>query len=164
MKYIGIVFIVICSTFQVQAQFKAGGNIGLPVGDFSDAYKVSLGLDIYRMFGDSPDSFLKFGATTGFLYYGDDPGGGGGFKDAALIPVAGAVRVTILSTITAGPDIGYAFALDDLDLFEDKNGGFYYRLVAGIDLGNSIELNLFYHSISIGVNVSSVGLGVLYEF
>ncbi len=158
-----LVFILLLFSLASSAQFKIGPNAGIPVGDVSDFYKVSVGVDAYYMFGNSPDALLKFGAGTGFLYYGDEPTGGGGFKDASFIPLIGAARITLLNTIKVGPDIGYAFALDDLEMQEGKSGGFYYRLAAGIDIANLVELSAFYHSTSIGVNFSSVGLSALIE-
>ncbi len=146
------------------AQFKVGGNLGLPAGDISDYYKVSAGLDLYYMFGKSKDALLKFGATSGFLYYADDVGGGGDFKDASFIPIAGAARITFLSTLTFGPDIGYAIGLDEISINDGTDSGFYWRAVLGIDLGNIIELNAFYHSISAGTTFSSVGGGILFVF
>jgi len=145
------------------AQFKVGGNIGVPLND-SDSYKVSLGLDLYYMIESESDGLISFGPTLGLLYYGDDPGGGGDIKDAAFIPIAVAARIKLLDLIHVGPDLGYAVALDDLAIFASKNGGFYYRLVAGVDLFNRFEVNLFYHNVSIDANFSSIGLGVLYNF
>jgi len=161
-KLLFLLALVVCGNV-ANAQFKVGGNLGLPAGDISDYYKVSAGLDLYYMFGESKDAFLKFGATSGFLYYADDVSGGD-FKDASFIPIAGAARITFLSTLTFGPDIGYAIGLDELVINDGTDSGFYWRAVLGIDLGNTIELNAFYHSISAGTVFSSVGGGILFIF
>ena len=164
MKKLLFVILFGCGLIHAQAQVKVGLNAGIPTGDVSDIYKISVGADLYYMFGSTPDALLKFGGASGILYYGDDAGGGGNFKDASFIPIAAAARITFLSTLTFGPDIGYAIGLDDLELNDDSNGGFYWRLVAGIDLGDVIELNAFYHSISAGATFSSIGAGILYKF
>ena len=146
------------------AQINLGVEAGVPVGDVSDRYEMNLGLNMYYMFGDSPDGLLKFGAVSGFTYYADKFGGGGTYKDALFIPIAGVLRINLLKIVTFGPDIGYAFALDDIEIMEDKSGGFYWKLVAGVHLGRRIELNAFYHSEMVGANFSTIGLGGYWRF
>ena len=68
MKYFLFILALVIYGNVANAQFKVGGNLGLPTGDVSDYYKVSVGLDVYYMFVDSKDALLKFGVTSGFLY------------------------------------------------------------------------------------------------
>jgi hypothetical protein len=110
---------------------------------------------MYFMPGESSDGQLKFGGNTGYIYYADKFGGGGEFRDASFIPIAGTVRIRLFDLINFGPDIGYAVVVEQSDLLEDKTGGFYWKLVAGIDIIQKFELNLFYHNISAGTSFST---------
>ena len=153
-----------------QSQFLIGVNAGVPVGDASDLYVFSAGADAYYMFGE-PDALLKLGATAGFInYFGDDTevlGQTYEFDDVQFVPVALAGRVTLISTFLAGADVGYGIALTD-----GVDGGFYWRLLAGLDIANNLQLNAFYHNISFDTGIegdnsntiSNVGLQLLLEF
>ncbi len=150
-----------------QAQFKVGPQVALPAGDASDFYSFVWGVDAYYMFGNA-DRFLNFGPATGFInFIGDEVdivGTPTEIDNAQFIPVAGALRFVILSTLTAGADVGYGIGLN-----EGNDGGFYWRANAGIDLGNVIELNAFYYSISVSstgdsnFNYGAFGLNLLFE-
>lgn len=163
MKNLFIALIMLASVAETQAQFKVGLNAGIPVGDASDYYNFSAGLDVYYMFGESRDGFLKFGATSGIInYFGDDDIVGlGSIEDVQFIPIAAAGRVTLLSTLTAGVDVGYGIGIN----IED-GGGPYGRAVLGLDLGNTIEVNTYYQLVKVvkGMDFASVGLGLLVEF
>ncbi len=163
MKKSIIVIVLLLTTHLAFSQLKVGINAGIPVGDVGEFYSFSLGADVYYMFGDQ-DAFLEFGATAGFLnYFGkevDIVGQSTDIDNAQFIPLAGAARFTLFGFLRFGPDVGYAIALSDT-----YDGGFYYRAVLGIDLGDRVELNTFYHSISQeGSNIGSVGAGLLIEF
>lgn len=143
------------------SQFKFGPQAGVPTGDASDYYSFVLGLDAYYMFGNNPDAFLKFGAASGFTnFFGDDiDGSNESIDDAQFIPVAGVARITILDTITFGPDIGYGIGINS-----GNDGGFYWRLVAGLDLGNVLELHAYYQNTIVdSFNYGAVGAGLLIE-
>ena len=128
-----------------------------------------IGADAYYYFS-GPDSFLNLGATVGFRnFFGDEfeiQGQTFQVDDIQFLPLALAGRFTLLSTLYAGADVGYALALT-----EDINGGFYVRPVAGIDILNAIEIYLAYDIISSdsdvpGVDAASFGnfnLGLLFE-
>lgn len=158
---IGLVFLI--STFKLLGQIHVGLDAGIPTGNISDLYSMTFGFNMYFMPGESNDGLLQFGGTTGYFYYADKFGGGGEFQDASFIPIAGVVRIKIFKLINFGPDIGYAAAVDKPD-YLDGSGGFYWKLVAGIDVFKKIELNLFYHNISAGTSFSTFGLGGLYKF
>jgi len=113
------------------------------------------------MFGDSKDALLKFGVASGFLNYFGDEVDGVSFDDAGYIPIAVAARITFLSTFTFGPDIGYAVSVSD-----GGDGGVYGRAVLGLDIGNTIELNAFYHLVKVkaGLDFGSGGIGALIVF
>lgn len=168
MRKFFILILFVAGAYSANAQLKVGPQIGVPVGENSDFYSLVWGADAYYMFGD-PDAFLNFGAATGFFnFVGDDVdilGTTTEIDNAQFLPVAGAVRLVILSTLSAGADIGYGIGLND-----GNDGGFYWRLNAGLDLGNTIELNAFYYGITAdgadGGNstLGTVGLNLLFEF
>ena len=163
MKRITLLFACLAIAFAGQAQFKIGPSVGIPVGDLSDFYSFTAGADVYYMFGD-PDALVNFGAATGFInYFGKDYNFGGitvEGEGTSYIPVAAAGRVTLAGTLIAGADAGYGISLDDSDL-----SGFYWRLVAGIDIANAVELNAYYHSVKIeSTSISTIGAALLFEF
>ena len=160
-KLLFLLALIICGNV-ANAQFKVGVNAGVPVGDAADYYDLSAGLDLYYMFGDSKDALLKFGVASGFLnYFGKEIDGGASIDDAGFIPIAVAARITFLSTLSFGPDIGYGIGIND-----GNDGGVYGRAVLGLDLGNTIEVNAFYHLVKIekGMDFATTGLGVLVVF
>jgi len=160
-KLLFLLALFVCGNV-ANAQFKVGVNAGFPVGDAADYYNLSAGLDLYYMFGKSKDALLKFGVGSGFLnYFGDDIDGGGSIDDAQFIPIAIAARITFLSTLTFGGDVGYGIGIND-----GNDGGVYGKAVLGLDLGNTIEVNAFYHLVKIvkGMDFATTGLGVLFVF
>jgi len=148
--------------FTAQAQFKIGPSVGIPIGDLSDAYSLSWGIDTYYMLGD-PNAFIKFGANASFLnFIGDEIdvlGQPVEFENLQFIPVSGVLRVTLFGFLTFGPDVGYAFSLGD-----EGEGTFYLKTVTGFDIANSVEINLFYQSISQESSLGTLGAGLLFEF
>ncbi|MCA6073504.1 hypothetical protein [Fulvivirga sedimenti] len=170
MKKLLIIAIICAMSATANAQIKFGGHFGVPVGDLSEFYSFTLGADLYYMFGHNPDGFLKFGVATGYInYFGstvDILGQDVDIDNASFIPIAGAVRITILKFITFGPDFGYGFGVSN-----GIDGGFYWRLVGGIDFGNAVEVNLFYHSISAdgggegssNTSFNTLGIGLLFQ-
>jgi len=161
MKEFLLVAAMVFCVINAQSQVKIGINAGVPVGVASDYYNLSLGGDIYYMFGESKDALLKFGATAGFInYFGDSTDSGGEIDDIQFIPLAIAGRITVLSTLLFGADIGYGIQLGGED-----DGGVYGRVVAGLDLGNTVEINAFYHLTKVvkGMDFGSAGLGLLIE-
>ena len=167
MKKIFLLAVMLTMFASANAQFKIGPHLALPAGDASDLYNLVWGADAYYMFGN-PDAFVNLGVASGFLnFVGDEfESGGQTFEvdNAQFIPIAAAGRIVILSTLSAGADVGYGLGLND-----GNDGGFYWRLNAGIDLGNVIELNAFYYNISVdgggdsNANFGAFGLNLLFE-
>ncbi len=169
MKKFLLVILAFTFAHHLSAQLKVGINAGVPIGDYSDFYTVSFGADVYYLFGE-PDALLQLGLGTGYLnYIGDEVeilGTTLEIDNASFIPVAAAARFTLLKILTFGPDVGYGIGIS-----EGNDGGFYWRGVVGLDIGNRIELNAYYHSIifeSATTNESSalstIGIGLLFEF
>jgi hypothetical protein len=150
----------------LQAQLKIGVNGGLPIGDLSDEYAANFGADIYYYFVGGEDDFYDFGLTAGYsLFTGNESEVSGVIVDvdnAQFMPLALAGRVNLWELLTAGADIGYGLGLND-----GNDGGFYYRLAAGLDFG-AIEIS----ALLLGYNfeaptgtssLNSFGIGLLYE-
>jgi len=164
MKKLIFTLFILAFAISAHAQLKVGINAGAPIGDYSDIYSFNLGADVYYMFGSNPDAFLKFGAASGFMnYFGSETdilGQTVEFDDAQYIPVAGVARITLFGILTFGPDVGYAVSLNDSDA-----SGFYWRSVLGLDFANRVEIDTFYHSISVdGTTLGTIGLALLFEF
>lgn len=158
-------------TIGLQAQidrtnFRAGANVGLVVGDFSEAYSLNLGLDIYQHWGVSRE--VDLGIATGFSNaFGEkETISNAGitveteFANAQFIPVAGSLRIYPTSGFKIGGDVGYAIGVN-----KGNNGGFYYRPSMGVDIsGGTTEINISYFAVNDDVTFSAVLLGFLILF
>ena len=142
------------SLVNAQGVFKIGGTIGLPAADASDFSSFVIGVDAYYMFANI-DSFINFGPTVGFRnFFGKDD-----YDDAQFLPLAGAARLKLFGVLNGGADIGYAVGIND-----GNDGGFYFRPVLGIDIADTIELNISYENISgDGFTVGNLNAGILFE-
>ena len=173
-KYV-ITLVLIFSAIAVNAQrnvdrtnFRAGVNGGLVLGDFSDAYSLNLGLDLYHHWGVA--KALDIGVTTGFFNaFGEkETVTAGGivveteFDNIQFLPVGASFRVYPGKNVgfKFGGDIGYAVGLN-----EGNDGAVYFRPSLGIDLrqGTS-ELNVSYFAVNDDLTFSSVLLGYLILF
>ncbi|WP_452224712.1 outer membrane beta-barrel protein [Lacinutrix chionoecetis] len=160
--------IAVCALLSVNAQdgmFKVGVNAGLPVGDFSDFYSLSAGLDVAYLFPVSDDIYL--GAATGFMnVFGEDLESTFGTttvtveaEDAQFIPVAAAVRFNVSEEFYLGADAGYAISAGE------GEGGIYYRPRVGYSFSEKVGANLSYTGISNdGASLNTVGLGIEFTF
>ncbi|AZQ57669.1 hypothetical protein EJ994_02170 [Maribacter sp. MJ134] len=171
MKTFYIAICLLVASFSAEAQidrtnFRAGVNAGLVVGDFSEAYSLTLGVDIYQHWGVSKE--LDLGIATGFSNaFGEKESSSVGgvtvqteFDNAQFIPVAGSLRIYPTSGFKIGADVGYAIGLN-----EGNDGGFYYRPSMGVDVsGGSTEINVSYFAVNGDVNFSTVLLGFLILF
>ncbi|RRQ47645.1 hypothetical protein DZC72_16810 [Maribacter algicola] len=149
-----------------RTNFRAGLVGGVVVGNFSEAYSLNLGLDIYHHWGVSKE--IDLGLTTGFMNaFGEkrsDSVGGTStqneFSNYQIIPIGGSARIYPTSGFKFGADAGYAIGIN-----EGNKGGFYYRPSIGIDLsGGSSELNVSYLAVTEDVTFGTVLLGYLFLF
>jgi len=171
MKRFYIAIFLMVASFSAEAQidrtnFRAGVNAGLVVGDFSEAYSLTLGIDIYQHWGVSRE--LDVGIATGFSNaFGEKESSSVGgvtvqteFDNAQFIPIAGSLRIYPTSGFKIGADVGYAIGLN-----EGNDGGFYYRPSMGIDVsGGTTEINVSYFSVNGDANFSTALLGFLILF
>ena len=172
MKHIIICFFLTCISYSVQAQqvdrtnFRAGINGGVVTGDFSEAYSLVLGVDLYQHWGLSKE--LDLGLTAGFFNaFGEkeEIAVGGVFVETEFdnlqfIPVGGSVRIYPTSGFKIGGDVGYALGIN-----EGNDGGFYYRPSLGVDINGGVtELNISYLAVDGDVTYSNVLFGLLFLF
>ena len=154
------VFAVFGFSAQAQEGFKAGVNLGLPVGDAGDVSGFSIGLDVLYHWAVSDE--FNAGIATGFTNaFGKSIDAGiASFDvpDVQFIPVAASGRFSLTDEFSAGADLGYAIGIND-----GNDGGFYYRPIVGYGVSDNVEVNLSYTGISIdGFTWSTINLGVLF--
>ena len=148
----------------VKAQtFKVGASLGLPVGEVADFSSFVLGVDAYYYFSKI-DAPVEIGVTAGFRnFFGKEVTIGSltyDAPDAQFLPIAAAARLKLFGILTGGADLGYALGIND-----GNDGGLYVRPVVGIDIADTIELNVSYESISNdGDTAGNLNLGILFEF
>lgn len=149
-----------------RTNFRAGLVGGIVVGDFSEAYSLNLGLDIYHHWGVSRE--IDLGLTTGFMNaFGEKQTISTGgisveteFDNYQFIPAGASLRIYPTSGLKFGADAGYAIGIN-----KGNEGGFYYRPSIGIDLsGGSSELNISYMAVTDDVTFGTVLLGYLFLF
>lgn len=172
MRLLQLIVVFIFFGFSVQAQyvdrtsFRAGLNGGIVTGDFSEAYSLVLGVDLYQHWGVSKT--IDLGLTTGFSNaFGEKQELSAGgvvieteFDNIQFVPVAGSFRIYPTTGIKFGGDVGYAIGIN-----EGNEGGFYYRPSLGIDINSgTTELNVSYLAVNGDVEYSSVLFGLLFLF
>ncbi|MDT0540873.1 hypothetical protein [Croceitalea sp. P059] len=148
-----------------RTNLRIGINAGAVVGDASDFYSFTLGLDVLHVWGLSRE--IDLGIATGFLNaFGErdtlDVDGltlDTQFYNAQFIPFATALRVYPSYGFKLGGDIGYALGVDP-----GNEGGFYYRPMVGVEINGTTELNISYSTINNEGSFSNVLLGVLFLF
>jgi hypothetical protein len=149
-----------CLGLHAQEGFKAGINLGLPVGDAGDVSGFSIGVDALYHWAVA-DSF-NAGVAAGFTNaFGKDIDTGLGtveIPDVQFLPIAASGRFSASDEFVVGADLGYAIGISD-----GNDGGFYYRPIVGYAVAESTEINLSYTGISLdGGTWSTINLGVLF--
>ena len=136
-----------------EGKFKAGANVGLPMGDIKDAYSLNVGLDAAYAWVISEK--FEAGVGAGYsLYLGKDS-----VEDASFVPVYGTAQYLITDAIFLGADLGYAVGISP----SGNDGGFLYQPKVGYQAG---EFQVFagYKGISVdGGTFSSLNLGVAFK-
>jgi len=154
MKKLIILLVILFSGAAANAQFNVGVSAGLPSGDFSEAYSLSVHLDASYL-TEVSDDFLV-GGTTGLLYTLGDTVGPIEFEDLGYVPVAAAARYVISEKITTGADVGYALGIAP----SGAEGGFYYAPKAQYNFSDNLSAVLAYRSVSNNGSLSFLTLGV----
>ncbi|AVR46726.1 hypothetical protein C7S20_16445 [Christiangramia fulva] len=151
-KFIVLVALILCATTSGFSQgFKAGLNLGIPVGDASDFSNLQFGADVAYLFAVA-DSF-SVGPMLGYSNF--FPEDSDNFDNIQFLPIAASGRLGVGDAFFLGADLGYAVGIDD-----GNDGGFYYRPQVGYDFG-LIGLIASYSGVSRnGGSISSVNLGI----
>lgn len=145
-----------------EGKFKAGANVGLPMGDIKDVYSFTIGLDAAYTWAIS-DKF-EAGIGSGYsLYMGKTETIGGvefDRDDASFVPVYGTAQYLLTENIFLGADLGYAIGVAPSGI----DGGFYYQPKVGFQV-SEFSVYAGYKGISVeGGTFSSVNLGFNYRF
>ena len=156
-----IIVLFVLSFATVQAQgFKAGVNVGLPVGDAGDGYTFNVTLDV-NFIWEVSETFGA-GVATGYSHnFGDSediPGFGSvDYDDASFLPLAGAARFNVSEQFTLGADLGYAVGLSP----DGNDGGFYYAPRVQYSVSQSLDIVAAYRGVSVdGGSFDVITLGV----
>ncbi|MCK0180528.1 hypothetical protein MWU50_14605 [Flavobacteriaceae bacterium S0862] len=154
MKKLLLVIVVVAFSFTANAQdFRAGINVGLPVGDAGDAYTLNFGVDLSYMWNVSDD--FDAGLSTGYSHFILDSEFNG--DDASFLPLAGSARFNASEEFVLGADLGYGIGISP----DGNDGGFYYRPLIGYNVGGNTQITASYSGVSVdGGTFSSINLGV----
>mgnify|MGYP005989595563 FL=1 len=165
MKKLLLSVVVLVFAVSVNAQkgtFSAGINLGLPTADASDAYSFTLGAEVNYMF-DVSEEFKAGVAVSYSSYFGKDItflGTTIEIENAAMLPIAGAVRYLASEKFSIGADLGYAIGISP----DGNDGGFYYRPIVGYNISEKMELNASYSGVSVeGGTIANFGLGLMFK-
>lgn len=150
-KFIIFGALILCATLGFSQGFKAGVNVGIPVGDASDVSNIQAGADIAYLFGVA-DTF-SVGPMLGYSNF--FPEDSDLFDNIQFLPIAASGRLGLGEAFFLGADLGYAVGLD-----KGNDGGFYYRPQLGYDFG-VVGLVASYSGVSMnGGSISSINLGL----
>ncbi|HMR17345.1 MAG TPA: outer membrane beta-barrel protein [Mariniflexile sp.] len=150
--------LLLCAVFAVFAmsslhaqEFKAGVNVGLPMGDIKDYSSLNIGVEVNYLWAVSDE--FKAGLSAGYnTYLGKD-----GYDALGYLPIAAAGRFNISEDLTIGADLGYAIGVNPSGI----DSGFYYAPKLQYGVSESIDLVLAYKGISVnGASLSSLNLGI----
>ena len=126
---------------QAQGQFRAGGHLGLPIGDAGDLATFAIAVDLGYLFEISDE--FDAGVTTGYSHSFGDEVSGFDIDDVQFIPVAASGRFEVAPDFTLGADLGYAIGIND-----GNDGGFYYSPRAQYSVSDAIDIVAAYRGIS----------------
>jgi hypothetical protein len=165
MKKLILSAMAVCAFGFASAQeggFRAGINVGMPMGDTSDVASLAIGAEIGYLW-EVADGF-KAGASVGYLTFMakeiDTPLGKYTPDDAAFLPIVATGQYSFTDNIFAGLDLGYAMGMAP----EGNDGGMLYQPKVGYQT-ETFEVFLGYRGISTeGTATSSIGLGFNYKF
>jgi|AntDeeMinimDraft_4_1070355.scaffolds.fasta_scaffold15187_2 hypothetical protein len=151
----------------VNAQgFKAGVNVGVPIGDAGDFYTFELGLDVAYTWSIAEN--FSAGFATGYQnYFGEDFEGSSGdadvsaeLADASFIPIMATGKYVFNGGVFVAADLGYSLNVSD----NASEGAFTYMPKVGYDT-EMIEFFAFYRSLTKnGSSLDTFGVGAAYKF
>lgn len=149
-----------------QSGFSLGAHVGLPVGDASDGYSFTAGVDgAYRW---PVSAEFNVGLATGYsAWFGktiDASVLGMSYsykvKTLNMVPIAASAQYLFTPQFSLGLDLGYGLLFAD----GESDGGFYFQPKAAYHFGTS-QVNLGYSGVSKnGFTYSAINLGYAYTF
>lgn len=165
MKKLLLSAIAVCAFGITSAQeggFKAGVNVGMPMGDIKDGYSLAIGVDVAYMWSISDE--FQVGATVGYSTYMAKEYDFMGVKikpdNAAFLPIAATGQYAFTENIFVGADLGYALGMAPSGM----DGGMLYQPKVGYQT-ETFEVYAGYKGISVtGGTFSSIGVGFNYKF
>ncbi len=153
-----ILFMGFAAQAQSTGQFKAGVNVGLPVGDVKEMTTFSLGADLAYLWNVGTN--FQVGPTVGFQnFFGKEDPNYHDKTSLSYVPVAASGQFSIAPEFFIGADLGYAFTTSGA---EDA-GGFYYLPKIGYQKPNW-EVYTGYRGVSSDVKFSAINLGINFKF
>lgn len=164
MKKILFVFAIVAASFAANAQETksgftpgAGIRVGLPIGDFGDAFGVAFGVEAQGEYMFSPN--VSGVGSVGYTRFGGKTVGGFEIPSTSVIPVLVGVRVYPSTSFFIGAKAGISFSTE-------SGGGsdFTYEPHVGYN-GNKFQVALGYNAISgDGSTAGHIGLTGIIKF
>lgn len=137
-KYLFLFSIICLGVTSIQAQQKQGlkleANLGIAVGEYSNATVFGLGADMLYLFNVSGS--FQLGPSVGYqTYFGRGTSlppamTGGREADIQFLPMALTSRYYFFDELFLGADVGYGLGLN-----EGNDGGFLYKPKVGFSFG-----------------------------
>ena len=146
--------VFVLTSVNAQGGLKAGINVGLVPGDFSDVASFNLTLDAAHLWEVSDQ--IEVGAVTGFSQTFTKEIDGFETNDVQFLPIAAAARLSISEEFTVGVDLGYAVGIN-----EGNDGGFYYAPRVQYSISESLDIVAAYRGVSIDAGPISVGFNTI---
>ncbi len=162
-KYALILFFALLGlSVQAQDEFRAGINLGLPVGDAGDITTFNIAIDLGYLFEVTEE--VQVGPVLGYSHsFGDSIDtliGSIDIDDIQFLPVAATGHYNFTEEFWFGLDLGYALGLND-----GNDGGFYYSPKFAYGVTPNIDILAAYRGISLdGGSFDVLSLGVEFGF
>ena len=169
------VFLVLASVFALSAanaqtgknQIGVGVEVGLPMGDFGDAFKTGFGGSVKYLHGVG--SAGQISLTTGYTTFSTKADLPDGYSlKASIIPILAGYRHNF-SGAYVEPQLGYGIygfkAKGGGESESESEGAFTWAIGAGYALQQGLDLGVRYQSASKdGSTTSLIGFRVGYNF
>lgn len=169
-KLILSAFIAALGLGAVNAQegLKAGGHLGVPVGDATDYFGVNFGAEVSYLY-PVMENFHVGGIAGVDLFSGKEiTNTGTKIKGLTLVPIAASAQYDFLDQFFAAVDLGYA-----LSLSKDYDGGIFLQPKGGWQ-NEYFQAFVFIKRVSMGLDVTpihrdlssitTIGVGAAYKF
>lgn len=157
MKKLFLSLVLVAFGYTANAQFNAGVNLGLPLGDSSDFSSFVVGAELNYLFDISEE--FKVGPSVGYNhFFGKEVAGTK--VNSSIIPIAAAARFNASEQFVLGADLGVGIGASNVE-----GSGFYYRPMVGYNVSDKLMLQLTYSGVTTdgGGSVSHIGLGGMFS-